>query len=118
MFRAPPSLPTVSFDEQDRHVLEGFQRLYSLHALLYADIVEYWFSGKVEHEWQKVTFHERLASIQAHLTDDTFRDNDLDDFQRADVLVSHWYTEFLVELWQTVETAEKGGVVAFHHQSE
>lgn len=91
LFRAPPVLPTMVFDEADRHMLYGFQCLYGLFSLLDIELLDYWFSGSLADERHKESIRTKLAANQAYLGSVPFEEQRLDDIQRADILVTqHW----------------------------
>lgn len=98
LLREPPAIPSTSFDEEDRHCLDGFKCLFSLFALLDVEVVEYWCSGKLKFETQRNLLYTVLRKMQNQLSTISFDDVVLSDEQKADVLVTQEWLRLIC--WQ------------------
>jgi hypothetical protein len=98
LLRERPDLPDLWFDEQDRNILIGFQCLFGLFALLDEDTVSYWCSTTPANGPQSEPMRLKLYSVQAQLSNTRFEDKNLNDYQRADVLVTQQWLRLI--FWQ------------------
>lgn len=98
LLRSPPQLPGVFFDKEDGDTLIAFGCLYSLFSLMNAEILDYWSSGRLEHERHRETLRINIEAAQHDLATRTFHGKPLTDIQRADILVTQQWLRLI--LWQ------------------
>ena len=98
LFRHRPSLPDVCFGEGDRSTLTGFQCLFGLFALFDEEIVDLWCSPSPMQHMDPEAVRLRLHSLQLKLSILSFDQHGLNDFQRADVLVTRLWMRLI--FWQ------------------
>ena len=98
LFRHTPSLPDVCFDEGDRNTLTGFQCLFGLFTLFDEEIVGLWCSSTPTQDLDPEAARLKLRSLQRKLSTLCFDQHGLNDFQRADVLVTRLWMRLI--FWQ------------------
>jgi Fungal specific transcription factor domain/Fungal Zn(2)-Cys(6) binuclear cluster domain len=93
----PPTLPAEHLDDEDPSILAGIQCIYRLFSLLDEKFVELW-RVPVRNDEVDASQLNDIASIQRELNAMSFEHANMNDVQKADVLVTYQWLRLV--FWQ------------------